>query len=229
MARVRRSQRLAYGVRRQVLADRIDVGHHRHGATRHHAARRGDESARRHDHLVARADIEGEERQFQRQRAVRQGNGMLCASEGGKLILEAPTSLARPVVHPPAGKHLADCTNLVLIKYRPRRKRRCAHGLPPLDSQRALLSLHQSSFSIFRATTVPALTSNDSPTFTPGSTTAPAPTSVPAPTHAPPHNTAPGATCAPSPTSQSCSTMAPVVDDRIGRRCALRHSPPRLA
>jgi hypothetical protein len=86
-------------VRRQVLAVRIDIGHHRYGATGHRATRRGDEGARRHDHLIASPDFECVEGQLQRQCAVGQGNGVAHAAEGGKLLLEGLAFASGPVIH----------------------------------------------------------------------------------------------------------------------------------
>ena len=48
---------------------RLHVAEDRRGAGVHHAQRRGDERVRGHDHLVARPDPGGDERQRERGRA----------------------------------------------------------------------------------------------------------------------------------------------------------------
>ncbi len=64
------------GVRVEVVRARVDVGEDRRRAALPDGVGGGDERQRRHDHLVARTDARDVQRELQRGRAVRDGDGL---------------------------------------------------------------------------------------------------------------------------------------------------------
>ena len=91
-----RSQHRANGFGRQALSVPVHVGKHRARARGDHAGDRGDEGARRDDHVVVRSDAERHESEIQRQRAVGEGDGVSAVDERGELLLEGPGFTAGP-------------------------------------------------------------------------------------------------------------------------------------
>ena len=86
--RPRRDRRLEVGRVEVELAVADDVAEHRLGAGLPDGVRRGDERQRRCDHLGAMADAEGDERQLESGRAVRDRDRMSAADRVGELRLE---------------------------------------------------------------------------------------------------------------------------------------------
>ncbi len=93
-----RCQNLRHGFRRQVLGLWIDIRHHGPRAAQGNRCRRGDEGARRNNDLVAGADAERMQRDFQRYGAVGDGEAVPSFAMGGVFGLEGFAFAAGPVI-----------------------------------------------------------------------------------------------------------------------------------
>jgi hypothetical protein len=102
------------GLGGDVAAVATDFREDRRRAHQPHARDRRHERPRGHDHLVTRADAEGAKREFERQRAIGEGNAMGAAETLCTRLLEGVHIAARPLVHPAGLKHFYHGGHLIV-------------------------------------------------------------------------------------------------------------------
>ena len=113
----------------------IDVCEYRRCANDADARRRGDETARRNDDLVARSDPERAQRNFNRCRPVgdrnRAGGMKICC----KFLLKSPDKRTGPLVDGAGTQHVDDIGKFVVGEHRPWRHGARANGAPSVECQ----------------------------------------------------------------------------------------------
>jgi hypothetical protein len=98
----------------QVAAVAVHVGEDRRGAAHDGGGSRRDEGAGGGDDLVAGADAQGHQREFERLGAVVQGDRVVAAEVSGVLALELAGLLAGPVVRLAGSENAVDGVEFVL-------------------------------------------------------------------------------------------------------------------
>jgi hypothetical protein len=97
----------------------VDVGEYGCRADQAGAGRRGDEGARRYDHLVARADAKRPQRQLQRNRAVCQGYRTAAAEARRACLFEGEDVRPGPLIDAPGAENCRDGLDFVMSVERP--------------------------------------------------------------------------------------------------------------
>jgi hypothetical protein len=103
-----------------VLRHVIDIGEDGNGTAQGDARGRGEIAPGGGDHLVARADVEGDQRELEGECAIGKSYGIAPVEGGCGLLLEQPPLVAGPVVDATAPQHGGRLVDLVGREKRPR-------------------------------------------------------------------------------------------------------------
>jgi hypothetical protein len=104
----------------KVLAVTVNIRKNRRRTCRDDAGNRSQKSTSSHDDLITRPDTQRLECKIKSDSTVSKRNRILTLCPSGELVLELAPLVSSPVVHLPGAQNLADRSDLVLGKMRPR-------------------------------------------------------------------------------------------------------------
>ena len=77
----------------------IDIGKYGNSPGVHDRRNGGDERSGRHNHLIARANIQRLQSQVESHRAVCESDGMIASAPGGEFFFKQAAFIAGPIIH----------------------------------------------------------------------------------------------------------------------------------